>query len=172
MDTTPRTPDPARPEADRRFSRASSGTSDDYNLQRFIRVQSNTYDRAITALRQGRIGARDRDLLFPRLAAGDRAPSSRPPAICCLDEARAYLAMPLLGGRYRECIGVLQRQSNRHPRSVFGSRGVSRLHASLTLFSVANSNEFLLETMFDVWFDGLLHEETMRRLGPEGRSPP
>jgi uncharacterized protein (DUF1810 family) len=38
------------------------------------------------------------------------------------------------------------------------------LHASLTLFSEASSDEFLLETMFDVWFDGLLDEETMNAL--------
>jgi uncharacterized protein (DUF1810 family) len=52
------------------------------------------------------------------------------------------------------------------PRAVFGMDGATLLHASLTLFSVANSDEFLLETIFDVWFDGLLHEATMRQLRP------
>jgi uncharacterized protein (DUF1810 family) len=148
------------------LGRPSSGASDEYDLQRFVRVQSNSYDRAITALRKGRIGARHRDLLFPRLGHSGHAASSRPQPISCLDEARAYLAMPLLGGRYRECIGVLQRQSNMDPRAVFGMEGATLLHASLTLFSVANSDEFLLETIFDVWFDGLLHEATMRQLRP------
>lgn len=156
--------DPGPPRADRRPAGSSSVASDEYDLQRFVRAQSNTYDRAITALRQGRIGARQRDLLFSRLGAPGRAPSPRPHAISCLDEARAYLAMPLLGGNYRECIGVLQRQSDRDPRTVFGIDGATKLQASLTLFSVANGDEFLLETMFEVWFDGLLHEETMRRL--------
>ncbi|MER9486192.1 hypothetical protein NKI50_09380 [Mesorhizobium sp. M0563] len=38
------------------------------------------------------------------------------------------------------------------------------MHASLTLFSEASNDEFLLETIFDVWFDGLLDEETMNDL--------
>ncbi|MER9416425.1 DUF1810 family protein [Mesorhizobium sp. M0306] len=41
---------------------------------------------------------------------------------------------------------------------------MKKLHASLTLFSEASNDEFLLETIFDVWFDGLLDEETMNDL--------
>ena len=156
--------DSGPPDAGHRLPRPSSGTSVEYDLRRFVRAQANGYGRALSALRQGRVGGRDRDLLFPRLGEDGRASTSTPHAISCVDEARAYLTTPLLGGRYRECIGVLQRQSNRDPRTVFGIQGMTKLHASLTLFSAANSNEFLLETMFDVWFNGLLHEETMRRL--------
>ena len=58
-------------------------------------------------------------------------------------------------------VGTFQRLSNRTAHSVFGEIDAEKLHASLTLFSEASGDEFLLESMFDVWFDGLLHEETM-----------
>ncbi|MDX8445667.1 DUF1810 family protein [Mesorhizobium captivum] len=103
------------------------------------------------------------EFIFPRLATrrGDAAPE--PYAITSLDEASAYLSSPILGGRYRECVGTLQRLSDLSAHAVFGDDDAKKLHASLTLFSEA-SNEFLLETIFDVWFDGLLDEDTMNEL--------
>ncbi|WP_292192211.1 DUF1810 family protein [Mesorhizobium sp.] len=48
--------------------------------------------------------------------------------------------------------------------TVFGDIDAGKLHASLTLFSEASYDEFLLETMFDLWFDGLLDDDTMTRI--------
>ncbi|MER9427526.1 DUF1810 family protein [Mesorhizobium sp. M0408] len=58
----------------------------------------------------------------------------------------------------------MQRLSGLSARAVFGDGDAKKLHASLTLFSEASNDEFLLETIFDVWFDGLLDEETMNDL--------
>ena len=59
---------------------------------------------------------------------------------------------------------TLQRLINFSARAVFGDVDARKLHASLTLFSEASYDEFLLESMFDVWFDGLLDEDTMTRI--------
>src|SRR5690606_35833243 len=99
------------------------------------------------------------EFIFPRLASGEGG--GAPYAITSLDEASAFLASPVLGGRYRECVRILQRISSLDCRSVFGIRNSKKLHASLTLFCEASAGEFLLETMFDVWFEGLLDEGTM-----------
>lgn len=103
--------------------------------------------------------------IFPRLVTNGNDPLVEPYAITSLDEASAYLALPILGGRYRECVGTLAHLSQASARDVFGADNARKLHASLTLFSEASSNEFLLETMFDVWFDGLLDQATMNDLG-------
>ena len=104
------------------------------------------------------------EIIFPRLAARRRDARPDPYAIASLDEARAYLSSLVLGGRYRECIGVLQRLAGSRACAVFGDEDSKKLHASLTLFSEASNDEFLLQTMFDVWFDGLLDEHTMNEL--------
>jgi uncharacterized protein (DUF1810 family) len=138
--------------------------NDEYNLQRFVGAQNPVYDDAIDILRRGMMCTPYMEFIFPRLASRrtDRAPE--PYAITSLDEANAYLASPLLGGRYRECVGTLQRLYDQSARAVFGEVDAKKLHASLTLFSEASGDEFLLETMFDVWFDGLLDEDTMIEL--------
>ena len=136
----------------------------EYNLQRFVRAQEPVYEDAIGILRRGMMCTPYMEFIFPRLASSASDGALEPYAIRSLDEANAYISSPLLGGRYRECVGTLQRLVNFSAGTVFGDTDVSKLHASLTLFSEASYDEFLLETMFDVWFDGLLHEDTMTRI--------
>jgi uncharacterized protein (DUF1810 family) len=137
--------------------------SDEYDLQRFVRAQDPVYSDAIGILRQGMMCTPYMEFIFPRLTIGG-SDASQPYAITSLDEANAYLSDPVLGGRYRECVGILQRLFDTSVRSVFGDIDAKKLHASLTLFSEASGDEFLLETMFDVWFDGLLDEDTMNEI--------
>jgi uncharacterized protein (DUF1810 family) len=135
-------------------------TNDAYDLLRFVRAQEAIYETAIQDLRRGKICPDHMDIIFPRY--GD--PGAEPYAIRSLDEASAYLSSPLLGGRYRECIGALQGLPDLSARAVFGDIGARQFHASITLFSEA-SDEFLLESMFYAWFDSLLDEDTVNALG-------
>jgi uncharacterized protein (DUF1810 family) len=138
--------------------------TDEYDLQRFVRAQDPVYEDAIGILRQGIMCTPYMEFIFPRLAFRQSDADIDPYAIMSVDEANAYISDPVLGGRYRECVGILQRLFDTSVRSVFGDADARKLHASLTLFSEASGDEFLLETMFDVWFDGLLDEDTMNEI--------
>jgi uncharacterized protein (DUF1810 family) len=137
---------------------------DEYNLQRFVHAQEPVYEDAIGILRRGMMCTPYMEFMFPRLASSESEAELEPYAIRSLDEANAYISFPLLGGRYRECVGALQRLVKFSAHTVFGEVDARKLHASLTLFSEASYDEFLLETMFDVWFDGLLDEDTIIRV--------
>lgn len=144
-------------------SQGIGSMNDEYDLRRFVRAQENIYDETILALRRGTMSSACMDFIFPSLPGeGDRA-GTNGYVVRSLDEAAAYLAFPVIGPRYRECIGALQRLADRSAGVVFGDIGARKLHASLTLFSEA-SNEFLLGTVFELWFDGLLDEVTMMAL--------
>lgn len=138
--------------------------NDEYNLQRFVVAQEPVYGEALDILRRGMMCTPYMDFIFPCLAPGQTVEPAPLYAITSLDEASAYLASPVLGGRYRQCVGTLQRLHDRNVGAVFGDEDAKKLHGSLTLFSEAGGEEFLLETMFDVWFDGLVDEETMIRI--------
>jgi uncharacterized protein (DUF1810 family) len=139
--------------------------NDEYNLQRFVRAQEPVYQDALDILRRGMMCTPYMEFIFPCMASEPSTGLPQPYAIRSLDEASAYLSSPLLGGRYRECVGTLQRLYGVSARSVLGNDDdVKKLHASLTLFSEAGGEEFLLETMFDVWFDGLVDEDTIIRI--------
>jgi len=136
---------------------------DIYNLERFTDAQREAYDKALAILRRGAMCYDYMSFIFPRLATPVRSLDTQPYAITSIDEARAYLDVPVLGGRYRECVGALQRLGSLEASTVFGHVEAEYLHASLTLFSEA-SDEFLLESTLDAWFGGTLHGETMSAL--------
>jgi len=138
---------------------------DEYDLQRFIDAQEPVYQDALSILRRGMMCSPYMDFIFPRLGAKKREFAAEPYVIASLDEARAYLAVPVLGGRYRECIGALQHLPELGAHTIFGDVDARKLHASMTLFSEASDGEFLLETMLDAWFDSLLDADTMSALG-------
>lgn len=131
--------------------------TDDYDLQRFLSAQDSVYDEALTVLRGGAMCSTFMDFIFPRLLDGDRY------GIASLDEARAYLAFPVLGLRYRECVEALSWLSDETPAMVFGEDDAKKLHASLTLFGEATA-EPLLRSMLTVWFDNRADEDTMIRI--------
>jgi uncharacterized protein (DUF1810 family) len=131
--------------------------ADDYDLQRFLTAQDDVYDEALAILRGGAMCSTVIDFIFPRLLDGDRY------GIASLDEARAYLAFPVLGLRYRECVEALSWLSDETPAMVFGEDDAKKLHASLTLFSEASA-EPLLRSMLTVWFDNRADEDTMTRI--------
>lgn len=132
---------------------------DEYDLRRFIQAQAPVYERVLGCLRSGLMDSTCMRFIFPRLPLKDGLPDHY--SITSLDEATAYLSLPLLGGRYRECVRTLLPLFATDVRAVFGEAQAKDLHASLTLFSAASPREFLLETMFEVWFEGTVDEDTV-----------
>ncbi|PTQ11873.1 crotonobetainyl-CoA--carnitine CoA-transferase [Sphingomonas oleivorans] len=136
--------------------------NDEYNLQRFLTAQAETYDDALDILRRGVMCTPYMDFIFPRFSS--EADGETQYSISSLDEATAYLDFPILGNRYRESVETLFRLVDSSAREVFGEADARKLHASLTLFSEA-TNEVLLRSVLAIWFDNMVDEETMIRIG-------
>jgi uncharacterized protein (DUF1810 family) len=71
--------------------------------------------------------------VFPQLAGLGRSATSRRYAISSLDEARAYLAHPILGERLRECAAVLA-AAPPGADAILGEIDAQKLQSSMTLF--------------------------------------
>lgn len=132
----------------------ASAPADPYDLQRFVEAQSSAYPRALGELARGRKTSHWMWYVFPQLAGLGRSDMSRRYAIASIDEARAYLAHPLLGARLRECVATLQDLVGTTAEAVFGSIDAAKLHSSLTLFHVAEPAERLFAAALDRWFGG------------------
>ena len=96
-------------------------TSDERDLSRFVEAQSSTYERALAELRSGRKRSHWMWYIFPQLAGLGRSATSRHYAIGNADEAKAYLAHPLLGPRLIECATAVVEIENRSAYEIFGS---------------------------------------------------
>ena len=109
---------------------------DPYNLDRFLTAQNDggTYDHALAELRGGSKRGHWMWFVFPQIAGLGQSATSRLYAISSLDEARAYLAQPLLGKRLRLCVEALQDLVGSSATEVFGEIDAIKLRSSLTLF--------------------------------------
>ena len=72
-------------------------------LERFVSAQEGTYDQALAQVRRGRKTGHWMWFVFPQIAGLGRSSTAQHYAIRDLDEARSYLADPVLGERLREC---------------------------------------------------------------------
>lgn len=138
-------------------------TDDPFDLDRFLQAQEAVYPTALEEIRAGNKQSHWMWFMFPQIVGLGSSPMAQRYAIESLEEARAYLAHPVLGVRYRECVRALQSLGERDAETMFGPVDAMKLRSSLTLFGQA-SNERLFEAALMQWF-GDRDPETMRRLG-------
>jgi uncharacterized protein (DUF1810 family) len=140
--------------------------SDPYDLQRFVDAQDRggTYDRALQELRDGRKMSHWMWFVFPQIAGLGRSPMTQRYAISSLDEARAYLAHPVLGDRLRESARALTGLDTGDPGEVLGGIDALKLRSSMTLFARAAPDEPLFAQVLDQYFGGAADDATDTRL--------
>jgi uncharacterized protein (DUF1810 family) len=140
--------------------------TDTYDLQRFVAAQdaSGTYDRATAELRVGRKTSHWIWFIFPQIAGLGYSPASRTYAITSLDEARAYLAHPVLGPRLIECAEIVTQVPGRSAEQIFGEIDAMKLRSCVTLFMHAAPGEPVFRQVLDQYFDGAPDPATEQRI--------
>jgi uncharacterized protein (DUF1810 family) len=141
-------------------------TDDPYDLQRFVTAQDagGTYQRAVAELRAGRKASHWMWFVFPQIAGLGYSPTARTYAITSLDEARAYLAHPVLGPRLAECAGILADLHGRTAEQIFGEIDAMKLGSSMTLFACAAPGEPVFRQVLDQYFGGVPDSATEQRI--------
>ena len=130
---------------------------DPYGLARFAAAQdaAGTYDGAVAELRRGRKTGHWMWFVFPQIAGLGRSQTSRKFAISSLEEARAYLAHPVLGPRLTECARIVAGTPDRSAEQIFGGVDAQKLRSCMTLFMRADPGEPLFGQVLSQYFDGL-----------------
>jgi len=140
-------------------------TSDDpFHLQRFVDAQDPVYGRAVAELRAGLKQTHWMWFIFPQIAGLGRSAMAEKFAIRSLDEAKAYLARPLLGGRLRECTRLVLRADANSANAIFGSPDDLKFRSSMTLFAHAAPGEPLFREALEKYFGGKDDAATRQRL--------
>jgi uncharacterized protein (DUF1810 family) len=136
-------------------------------LERFVTAQDSrgTYAAAVAELRAGRKTSQWMWFVFPQLAGLGMSEMSRRYAVSSLEEARAYLAHPILGERLEECTRTLIELDGRITADeVFGPVDAMKLRSSLTLFARAAPENPLFRDVLERYFDGVPDDATEARL--------
>lgn len=136
---------------------------DQYNLERFVAAQAGSYATAVTEIKRGTKRSHWMWYIFPQIAGLGSSPRAQFYAIRSIDEARAYLNHPVLGPRFRACVGALQDLTGATAEDVFGNIDATKLRSSLTLFVAAGGDQ-IFSAALQRWFGGQADDATLQRL--------
>ena len=140
--------------------------SDPFDLRRFVDAQGHGYDGIVRELRSARKVSHWMWFVFPQIAGLGSSWVSQQYAIRSLDEARAYLAHPVLGPRLRECVDiVLAAPREATAASIFGGIDAVKLRSSTTLFLRAAPDEPRWQQLLDRFYAGVPDGLTDELLG-------
>ncbi len=140
---------------------------DPVGLDRFVAAQNqaDTFATAVAELRAGAKRSHWMWFVFPQIAGLGQSPTSRRYAIASLEEARAYLAHPVLGPRLIECARILCELEGKTAQGIFGGIDAIKLRSSMTLFARADPSSPVFGQVLDAYFGGVPDEATERLLG-------
>jgi uncharacterized protein (DUF1810 family) len=137
---------------------------DPYQLQRFIDAQEPVQFRVRAELRAGRKQSHWMWFIFPQIRGLGRSEMAQRYGIGSLDEARAYLAYPVLGARLRECCELVYAVQGRTANEIFGSPDDMKFKSSLTLFGRAAPEEKVFADSLRKYFAGVEDPATLALL--------
>src|SRR5512135_2437451 len=94
--------------------------NDPYDLARFVAAQERVYPIVLKELREGAKRSHWMWFIFPQVEGLGESPTSRFYSIKSAEEAREYLAHPILRPRLLECSGILLSLQGRSAQDIFG----------------------------------------------------
>lgn len=117
-----------------------SAIQDPHQLQRFLDAQASTYTQAHAELAAGEKRTHWMWFIFPQIRGLGSSAMAQRYAIQSMEEARAYLAHPVLGARLRECTALVNAAHDRAISDIFGYPDDLKFHSSITLFAQADDD--------------------------------
>ena len=123
------------------------------DLSRFHDAQDQTFDTALAELRAGQKRSHWMWFIFPQLASLGRSTTARYYGLAGLDEARAYLADPVLGERLSQAAKAVLMHPERDATEIMGGIDALKLRSSATLFKAAGGGEEF-QAILDTFYDG------------------
>lgn len=135
------------------------------DLGRFLEAQEGIWPVALAELRAGRKRSHWMWFVFPQIAGLGRSPMAVRYAIGSAEEARAYLADPVLGARLREGVAAILAHRGRSAEAVLGAIDALKFRSSLTLFEAVADEPALFTEALDAVYDGDRDKRTLELLG-------
>ncbi|RPI12074.1 MAG: DUF1810 domain-containing protein [Lysobacterales bacterium] len=142
--------------------------SDPHDLERFVLAQERVHAQALAELRAGCKRSHWMWFVFPQLVGLGHSVTARRYAIGSLEEARAYLAHPVLGPRIVACCEALLAHAGRTAQEILGSPDDLKLRSSATLFAAASQSGAVFRRVLDEFYDGEPDRRTLDLLGSAG----
>ena len=133
-------------------------------LNRFVDAQNGVMERVRKELRAGKKRTHWMWFVFPQIDGLGRSETSRFYALRSVEEAREYLADPVLGPRLEECVRLVL-EAPGTLQDIFGSPDDLKFSSSMTLFHLASPDHALFKEALDRFCEGKLDRRTLTLSG-------
>lgn len=145
-------------------SKESRRSDDPYNLSRFVHAQEDDYAQALAELRSGKKRTHWMWYIFPQLDGLALSSTAKHYAIKSVEEAKAYLAHPLLGPRLLACAEAVIYIEGRTATEIFGSPDDLKLRSCATLFAYVSPPGSVFDHLLKKYYRGGRDEKTLQLL--------
>jgi len=135
-----------------------------YDLNRFLAAQERDYAQALAEIRAGRKRSHWIWYIFPQLRGLGYSYNAEFYGIADAEEARQYLAHPVLGARFREITGALLELPESDPVRVMGRPDDLKLCSCMTLFERVAEPGSVFGKVLDKYYGGKRDAATLRML--------
>jgi uncharacterized protein (DUF1810 family) len=123
------------------------------NLERFVAAQDGVYAQALAELRRGAKRSHWMWFIFPQIAGLGQSAMARTYAIASAEEARAYLAHPVLGPRLIEATGAVTAAAG-SAEAILGGIDAVKLRSSMTVFAAIADDPTPYRAALERFFGG------------------
>ena len=137
--------------------------SDPFDLQRFVNAQESVYRSVVEELRHGKKRSHWIWFIFPQVEGLGHSSMASHFAIRSREEAKAYLAMPVLRARLVECTSRVMAVPDKSAHEIFGSPDDLKFRSSMTLFDAVDHGG-IYEQAIIRFFGGQRDEATLKIL--------
>ena len=135
-----------------------------YDLNRFLAAQERDYAQALAEIRAGRKWSHWIWYIFPQLRGLGYSYNAAFYGIADAEEARQYLAHPVLGARLREITGALLELDENDPVRVMGRPDDLKLCSCMTLFASIAEPDSVFDKVLVKYYGGKRDAATLRML--------
>lgn len=137
------------------------------DLVRFVDAQAQVYSQVVDELTDGRKRTHWMWFIFPQLTGLGYSVMAQRYAICDLDQARRYLADPILGRRLRQDVKLMMGHKGRSALEILGTPDDLKFRSCLTLFGKAasdDSDRLLFAEALNQFYSGKADPRTLELL--------
>jgi uncharacterized protein (DUF1810 family) len=137
------------------------------DLVRFVDAQAQVYSQVVDELTDGRKRTHWMWFIFPQLTGLGYSVMAQRYAICDLDQARRYLADPILGRRLRQDVKLMLGHKGRSALEILGTPDDLKFRSCLTLFGKAasdDSDRLLFAEALNQFYSGKADPRTLELL--------
>ena len=137
-----------------------------FDLDRFLSAQSGVFETALDELQAGAKRSHWMWFIFPQMRGLGMSSMAQTYGIVSLQEARSYLAHPVLGARLRQCTEAVLQVKGRTLHQIFGSPDDVKFHSSMTLFALAEGDHGgIYRQALDLFCRGEMDRRTLEIVG-------